>query len=190
MAALRHTPTGHAFVQNLRRRHYEIANDPPAQHRLTAPLLHLSREILRASARPTAHPRLVTVTGARTRVARRAMKRRTNDDDRHSDGGERTTDARRREHCSDISTEDMAEEDGQRPGEEPRQSSASASRGCAGGHGVAGRNGPPRGWSPTRRLWRMSRSRTAFPALTAGAPGKAVQPNGVRGRVRLAIPAR
>lgn len=28
--------SGHAFVQNLRRRHYEIATDVPAQHRLRA----------------------------------------------------------------------------------------------------------------------------------------------------------
>ncbi len=36
---------GHAFVQNLRREHYEIATDQPAQHRLTAAFSQLARAI-------------------------------------------------------------------------------------------------------------------------------------------------
>jgi transposase, IS6 family len=36
---------GHAFVQNLRRGHYELATDLPPQHRLTAAFAELARAI-------------------------------------------------------------------------------------------------------------------------------------------------
>jgi len=37
--------TGHAFVQNLRRGHYDIATDAPAQHRLPAAFTELALAI-------------------------------------------------------------------------------------------------------------------------------------------------
>jgi transposase, IS6 family len=45
MTGLRVLAAGHAFVQNLRRGHYEIATDQPAQHRLAAAFSQLARAI-------------------------------------------------------------------------------------------------------------------------------------------------
>jgi transposase, IS6 family len=45
MTGLRVLAAGHAFVQNLRRGHYEIATDLPAQHRLAAAFSQLARAI-------------------------------------------------------------------------------------------------------------------------------------------------
>ncbi|MGH8834592.1 MAG: hypothetical protein ACRDWG_06295 [Actinomycetes bacterium] len=45
MAGLRVLAAGHAFVQNLRRGHYEIAADQPARARLAAAFSHLARAI-------------------------------------------------------------------------------------------------------------------------------------------------
>ena len=42
---LRILATGHAFVQNLRRGHYEIAVDEPARRRLTVAFADLARAI-------------------------------------------------------------------------------------------------------------------------------------------------
>jgi IS6 family transposase len=45
MAGLRVLAAGHAFVQNLRRGHYEIAADQPGRHRLAAAFSQLARAI-------------------------------------------------------------------------------------------------------------------------------------------------
>jgi transposase-like protein len=45
MTGLRILATGHAFVQNLRRGHYEIATDEPAGRRLAAAFTELARAI-------------------------------------------------------------------------------------------------------------------------------------------------
>jgi transposase-like protein len=45
MAGLRIVAAGHAFVQNLRRGHYEIAVDRPARGRLAATFIQLARAI-------------------------------------------------------------------------------------------------------------------------------------------------
>jgi transposase-like protein len=45
MAGLRIVAAGHAFVQNLRRGHYEIAVDQPARARLAATFTQLARAI-------------------------------------------------------------------------------------------------------------------------------------------------
>jgi transposase-like protein len=45
MAGLRILAAGHAFVQNLRRRHYEIAAEQPARHRLAAAFSQLAGAI-------------------------------------------------------------------------------------------------------------------------------------------------
>jgi IS6 family transposase len=45
MAGLRILAGGHAFVQNLRRGHYEIAVDEPARRRLAVAFVDLARAI-------------------------------------------------------------------------------------------------------------------------------------------------
>jgi transposase-like protein len=45
MAGLRILAAGHGFVQNLRRGHYEIATDEPAQRRLAAAFSQLAKAI-------------------------------------------------------------------------------------------------------------------------------------------------
>jgi transposase-like protein len=45
MTGLRVLATGHAFVQNLRRSHYEIATDQPAGRRLAVAFVDLARAI-------------------------------------------------------------------------------------------------------------------------------------------------
>jgi transposase-like protein len=45
MAGLRVVAAGHAFVQNLRRGHYEIADEQPVRHRFAVAVSHLARAI-------------------------------------------------------------------------------------------------------------------------------------------------
>jgi hypothetical protein len=45
MTGLRVVVAGHAFVQNLRRGHYEIATDEPTGRRLAVALVDLARAI-------------------------------------------------------------------------------------------------------------------------------------------------
>jgi hypothetical protein len=45
MTGLRVVAAGHAFVQNLRRGHYEIAADQPARHRLAIAFRQLATAI-------------------------------------------------------------------------------------------------------------------------------------------------
>jgi transposase, IS6 family len=45
MTGLRTLASGHAFVQNLRRGHYEIATDEPAGRRLAVAFIDLARAI-------------------------------------------------------------------------------------------------------------------------------------------------
>jgi hypothetical protein len=45
MSGLRIVAAGHAFVQNLRRGHYEIVTDEPAGHRLAVAFADLARAI-------------------------------------------------------------------------------------------------------------------------------------------------
>jgi hypothetical protein len=45
MTGLRILAAGHAFAQNLRRGHYEIATDEPAGRRLAVAFAHLAKVI-------------------------------------------------------------------------------------------------------------------------------------------------
>lgn len=56
MAGLRVLAAGHAFVQNLRRDHYEITADQPRNLRLPAAFRELAKTVLRAFHRTTGSP--------------------------------------------------------------------------------------------------------------------------------------